>query len=183
MCLLKKITLYILNLSLLWLHMYVIFKSAQNAFNSSMYLLLLPDSVCGIKSRVEVDGMEWAHDSCLRWRLKKRPPAFSRRWGRGHSGAKAREWPENGSCIISGCWPLSGERRAVGKSGIAYPGRRRLAVGPQSVLGLGSAVCQLGVPSGHMALFWSPVLPVQGLPLLREHVGVLLSVSARTSFW
>lgn len=66
MRLLKKITLYILNLSLLWLHMYVILKSTQNAFSSSMYLLLLPDSVCGIKSRVEVDGMEWAHDSCLR---------------------------------------------------------------------------------------------------------------------
>lgn len=65
MCLLKKITLYILKLSLLWLHVYVIFKSTQNAFSSSMYLLLLPDSVYGIKYSVEVDGMEWAHDSCL----------------------------------------------------------------------------------------------------------------------
>lgn len=38
--------------------MYVIFKSTQNAFGSSMYLLLLPDRVCGIKYSVEVDGME-----------------------------------------------------------------------------------------------------------------------------
>lgn len=30
-----------------------------------MYLLLLPDSVYGIKYSMEVDGMEWAHDSCL----------------------------------------------------------------------------------------------------------------------
>lgn len=41
----------------------------------------------------------------------------------------------------------------MGKLGTAYPGCRRTAVGPQSVLALGSAVCQLGVPSGHMALF------------------------------
>lgn len=46
-----------------------------------------------------------------------------------------------------------GASLSVGKSGTAYPSRRGLAVGPQSMLGLGSAVCQLGVPSGHMALF------------------------------
>lgn len=65
MCLLKRITLYILNLSLLWLHMYVIFKSIQNAFSSSMYLLLVPDGVWGIKYRMEVHGVELTHDSCL----------------------------------------------------------------------------------------------------------------------
>lgn len=65
--------------------MYVILKAIQSAFSSSMYLLLVPDSVCRIKHRVEGDGMELARDSCLQWRETPGLPSHG-----GEGGA--REW-------------------------------------------------------------------------------------------
>lgn len=125
-------------------------KSTQDAFQF-MSLLLVPDSVCGVKYRME--GVELAQDSCL-WASWA---ALSQRWGSG-SGLPWCCRPGDGYCTIFGCRPLSGEGSAVSKSGTSCPSRKSMAVGPQSMLM--SAVCQLGVPRGHMALLWSPVSPV-----------------------